>query len=86
MDISNSFKKSIRMEVLSIDMELNIGFFVEFVHIEVLNTDTYIIITILKSKLKRKKKRLSSHENKKEEKKMKVAYLLHELFLHGIYR
>ena len=57
------------MEVLSIDMELNVGFFVEFVHIEVLNTDTYIIITILKSKLKRKKKRLSSHENKKEEKR-----------------
>jgi hypothetical protein len=32
------------VEVLSIDVELNIGFFVEFIAIEVFNSNTYIII------------------------------------------
>lgn len=43
-NISNSFKKCFRMEVLSIDMELNVWFFMELLEIEVFNSNTYIIL------------------------------------------
>ena len=34
------------MEVLSIDVELNVWLFVELLHIEVFNSDTYIILNL----------------------------------------
>jgi len=44
VNISNSFEKSFRVEVLSINMELNIGLLVELIAIEVFNSNTYIIL------------------------------------------
>lgn len=40
VDISNSLKKGFRVEILSIDVELNVRFLVELVHIEVFNSNT----------------------------------------------
>ena len=46
--IFNSFNKGLRMEILSVHMKMNVGFFKEFVMIKVLNSNTYIIIIKLK--------------------------------------
>lgn len=43
-DISDSFKEGLRVEVLSINVELNVGFFMEFEGIEVFNSNAYIIL------------------------------------------
>ena len=34
------------MEILSVDVILDIGLLVEFIHIEVFNSDTYIILNL----------------------------------------
>lgn len=43
-NISNSFKKGVGVEVLSVNVMLNVWLFVEFIAIEVLNSNTYIIL------------------------------------------
>jgi hypothetical protein len=52
VNISNSFKESFWMEVLGIDVVLNVWFFEEFIHIEVFNSDTYIILILKLGKAK----------------------------------
>jgi hypothetical protein len=42
--LTDTLKKGIRVEVLSENMMLNIGLLVEFIAIEVLNSNTYIIL------------------------------------------
>jgi hypothetical protein len=42
--ISHSFEEGLRVEVLSIDVELDIGLLVELIAIEVFNSNTYIIL------------------------------------------
>lgn len=44
VDITDSLKKGLRVEVLSIDVILDVWFLVEFIAIEVLNSNTYIIL------------------------------------------
>lgn len=42
--ISNSFEKGLRMEILSVNVILNVGFLMEFIHIEIFDSNTYIIL------------------------------------------
>lgn len=42
--ISNSLEECLRMEILSINVELNIGLLMELIAIEVFNSNTYIIL------------------------------------------
>jgi len=44
IDFSDSFEKTVWMEVLGIDVEVNVWLLVELVAIEVFNSNTYIII------------------------------------------
>lgn len=43
-DVTDSLKEGVRVEVLSINVMLNVGLLVEFIAIEVLNSNTYIIL------------------------------------------
>jgi hypothetical protein len=43
-DLTDALKKTIGMEVLSEDVVLNVGLLVEFIAIEILNSNTYIIL------------------------------------------
>lgn len=43
-NISHSLEEGLRVEVLSIDVELNVGLLVELIAIEVFNSNTYIIL------------------------------------------
>lgn len=43
-DITDTLKEGIGVEVLGEDVMLNVGLFVEFIAIEVLNSNTYIIL------------------------------------------
>lgn len=45
-NISNSFKNSVWVEILGIDVVMDIWFLVEFVRIEVFDSNTYIIIKL----------------------------------------
>jgi hypothetical protein len=42
--ISHSLQKSLRVEILSVNVVMNVWLFVEFVIIEVINSNTYIIL------------------------------------------
>ncbi len=44
LNLSNSFEEGLRVEVLSINMMLNVRLLVEFIAIEILNSNTYIIL------------------------------------------
>lgn len=44
VNISYSLEEGIWVEILSINVELNVWFFVELIHIEVFNSNTYIIL------------------------------------------
>lgn len=44
VDISDSLEECVGVEVLSVHVELDVGFLVELVHIEVFNSDSYIIL------------------------------------------
>jgi hypothetical protein len=43
-NITNAFKETIGVEVLSEDVVLNVWLLVEFIAIEILNSNTYIIL------------------------------------------
>ena len=43
-DITDTLKEALRVEVLSVDVVLNVRLLVEFIAIEVLNSNTYIIL------------------------------------------
>ena len=43
-NITDTLKESCRVEVLSVDVVLNVRLLVEFIAIEVLNSNTYIIL------------------------------------------
>lgn len=44
VNLTDTLEKGVRVEVLSEDVVLNVGLLVEFIAIEVLNTNTYIIL------------------------------------------
>jgi hypothetical protein len=44
IDFSHSLKEGVGMEILSVNVMLNVRLFVEFIAIEVLNSNTYIIL------------------------------------------
>lgn len=43
-DLSDSLEEGVGVEVLGVDVELNVGLLVELIAIEVLNSNTYIIL------------------------------------------
>jgi hypothetical protein len=43
-DITDTLKETVRVEILSVDVMLNVRLLVEFIAIEVLNSNTYIIL------------------------------------------
>jgi hypothetical protein len=44
VNFSNSLEEGVRVEVLSINVMLNVRLLVEFIAIEILNSNTYIIL------------------------------------------
>ena len=44
IDVSDSLQEGVWVEVLGVDVELDVGFFMEFIMIEVLNSNAYIIL------------------------------------------
>jgi hypothetical protein len=44
LNLSHTLKQRVRVEILSEDVVLDVGLLVEFIAIEVLNTNTYIIL------------------------------------------
>jgi hypothetical protein len=44
VNFSDTLKEGFRVEVLSVDVVLDVGLLVEFIAIEVLNSNTYIIL------------------------------------------
>lgn len=44
VDVSDSFEEGVWVEILSVDVELNVWLLVELIHIEVFNSNTYIIL------------------------------------------
>lgn len=43
-DLSDSLEEVVRVEVLSVNVMLNVGLLEEFIAIEILNSNTYIIL------------------------------------------
>lgn len=43
-NVADTLKEGLRVEVLSVDVVLNVGLLVEFIAIEVLDSNTYIIL------------------------------------------
>lgn len=46
VDISDSFEKGIWVEVLCVDVVLDVGLLVEFICIQVFNSEAYIILNL----------------------------------------
>lgn len=44
VDVTHALKQGVRVEVLGVDVMMDVGLLVEFITIEVLNSDTYIIL------------------------------------------